>query len=83
MSFQIMNALGVPVPIDLVVRKAFSEAQDIVRLARDNNVTILYPKDFLCRNKTDPKQLHVFPSRGLLDGEIFFKFINASINLSR
>ncbi|PNY11292.1 phosphoglycerate kinase, partial [Trifolium pratense] len=68
MSFQIMNALGVPVPIDLVDRKAFSEALDIVRRARDNNVQILYPKDFWCRNKNDPKQLHVFPSHGLLDG---------------
>jgi phosphoglycerate kinase len=79
MSFQIMHALGVPVPIDLVDRKAFSEAQDIVKLARDNNVTILYPKDFWCRNQIDPKQLHVFPSQGLLDGEIFFKFINEVI----
>ncbi|WJX70840.1 phosphoglycerate kinase [Trifolium repens] len=68
MSFQIMHALGVLVPIDLVDRMAFSEALDIVRLARDNNVQILYPKDFWCRNKNDPKQLHVFPSHGLLDG---------------
>jgi phosphoglycerate kinase len=74
-----MHALGVLVPIDLVDRMAFSEALDIVRLARDNNVQILYPKDFWCRNKNDPKQLHVFPSHGLLDGEIFFNLINAVV----
>ncbi|XP_073220984.1 uncharacterized protein [Cicer arietinum] len=68
MSFQIMQAVGVSVPIELVDRKAFSEALDIVRLARNNGVQISYPKDFWCRNKYDPKQLHVFPSHGLLDG---------------
>lgn len=76
MSFQIMQAVGVSVPIELVDRKAFSEALDIVRLARNNGVQISYPKDFWCRNKYDPKQLHVFPSHGLLDGEIFFKLLN-------
>ncbi|CAI8594100.1 unnamed protein product [Vicia faba] len=68
MSFQIMHALGVHVPIDFVDHKALREALDILRLACDNNVKILYPKDFWCMNKYDPKQLHVFPSHGILDG---------------
>ncbi|KAJ1412746.1 hypothetical protein SESBI_20180 [Sesbania bispinosa] len=68
MSFQIMHALGVSVPVNLVDHKALNEALDIVRLARDRNVQILCPKDFWCRNKCDPKQLQVFPSHGILDG---------------
>ncbi|XP_058751235.1 phosphoglycerate kinase, cytosolic-like [Vicia villosa] len=68
MSFQIMHALGVQVPVDFVDHKALKEALDILKLARDNNVKILYPKDFWCRNKNDPKQSHVFPSLGILDG---------------
>ncbi|XP_027357972.1 uncharacterized protein LOC113867126 isoform X3 [Abrus precatorius] len=68
MSFQIMHALGVSVPRNLVDHKVFNEALDIVRLARDRNVQILYPKDFWCRNKCDPMRLQVFPSHGILDG---------------
>lgn len=78
MSFQIMHALGVQVPIDFVDHKALRETLNILRLARDNNVKILYPKDFWCRNKYNPKQLDVFPSHGILDGEIvFFKLISS------
>ncbi|XP_020233009.1 phosphoglycerate kinase, cytosolic isoform X2 [Cajanus cajan] len=68
MSFQVMHALGVSVPCNLVDHNAFNDALDIVRLARDRNVQILYPKDFWCRKKCDPKQLQVFPSHGILDG---------------
>ncbi|CAL0317375.1 unnamed protein product [Lupinus luteus] len=67
-SFQIMYALGVSVPLNLVDRKALDEALDIVRLAQDTNVQILYPKDFWCRNKQNPSQLQVFPSHGISDG---------------
>ncbi|KAG4383253.1 hypothetical protein GLYMA_13G045400v4 [Glycine max] len=68
MSFQVMHALGVSVPRNLVDHKAFNEALDIVRLARDRNVQILYPKDFWCRKKCDPTQLQVFPSHEISDG---------------
>lgn len=73
-----MHASQVQVPIDFVDHKALPEALDILKLARDNNVKILYPKDFWCRNKYNPKQLLVFPSHEILDGEIvFFKLINS------
>ncbi|CAK8533212.1 unnamed protein product [Lathyrus sativus] len=68
MSFQIMHALGVQVPIDFVDHKALTEALEILKLACDNNVKILYPKDLWCRNKYNPRQLQVFPSHGILDG---------------
>ncbi|KAH1193028.1 Phosphoglycerate kinase [Glycine max] len=59
MPFQVMHALGVSVPRNLVDHKAFNEALDTVRLTRDRNMQILYPKDFWCRKKCDPKQLQV------------------------
>ena len=79
MSFQVMHALGVSIPCDLVDRKAINEALDIVRLAQDRNVQILYPKDFWCQKKCDPKQLQVFPSHGILDGTLFFKLIRGCV----
>ncbi|KAK7381074.1 hypothetical protein VNO78_33598 [Psophocarpus tetragonolobus] len=68
MSFQVMHALGVSVPHNSVEHKVFNEALDMVRLARDRNIQILYPKDFWCRKKCDPNQLQLFPSNGILDG---------------
>ncbi|KAK7266802.1 hypothetical protein RIF29_19458 [Crotalaria pallida] len=68
MSFQVMDALGVSVPLYLVDHKSCNEALDIVRLARDSNTQILYPKDFLCRSKHNPRQLQLFPSHGISDG---------------
>ncbi|XP_052723585.1 phosphoglycerate kinase, chloroplastic isoform X7 [Vigna angularis] len=67
MSFQVMHALGVSIPCDLVDHQAVNEALDIVRLAQDRNVQLLYPKDFWCQKKSDPKQLQLFPSHGILD----------------
>ncbi|KHN24244.1 tRNA (guanine-N(7)-)-methyltransferase [Glycine soja] len=42
MPFQVMHALGVSVPRNLVDHKAFNEALDTVRLTRDRNMQILY-----------------------------------------
>jgi len=83
MSFQIMHALGVSIPCDLVDGQAVNEALDIVRLAQDKNVQILYPKDFWCQKKCNPKQLQVFPSHGILDGALFFKLIRDCVVLLR
>lgn len=71
MAFQIMRALGVSVPLDLVELKACNEALHIVQLAEDRNVRILYPKDFWCRNESNPEQLQTFPSHSIVDGELF------------
>ncbi|KAI9122332.1 hypothetical protein K1719_007021 [Acacia pycnantha] len=68
MSFQIMHALGVSVPLDLVEPKTCNEALHIIQLAQDRNMQILYPKDFWCRNESNPKQLQAFPSHSILNG---------------
>lgn len=78
-----MHALGVSIPCDLVDRQAVNEALDIVRLAQDRNVKLLYPKDFWCQKKSDPKQLQLFPSHGILDGVLFFKLTGDCVVLLR
>ncbi|KAG7964401.1 hypothetical protein I3843_09G168800 [Carya illinoinensis] len=68
MSFQIMHALGLSVPLDLVEYGALNEALDIVQIAYNRNTQILYPKDFWCKNDCFPGKLELFPSNGILDG---------------
>ncbi|KAF3441833.1 hypothetical protein FNV43_RR15748 [Rhamnella rubrinervis] len=66
MSFQIMNALGLSVPLNLVEHGALEEALHIVQFAKSRNVQILHPKDFWCKN--DSGQFEIFPAHGILDG---------------
>lgn len=68
MSFQIMHALGLPVPPELVEKGANVAASDLIQFARDKNITILYPKDFWCTKIHHPNQVEIFPSHGIPDG---------------
>ncbi|KAM5559759.1 phosphoglycerate kinase [Rosa sericea] len=68
MSFQIMHALGLYVPLNLVEHGALKEALDIVQFAHNRSVQILYPKDFWCKNDRHPKQLEIYPAHAIPDG---------------
>ncbi|PRQ43595.1 putative phosphoglycerate kinase [Rosa chinensis] len=68
MSFQIMHALGLSVPLNLVEHGALKEALDIVQFAHNRNVQILYPNDFWCKNDRHPKQLEIYPAHAIPDG---------------
>ncbi|XP_024038220.1 uncharacterized protein LOC18038153 isoform X1 [Citrus clementina] len=68
MSFQIMHALGLPVPPELVEKGANDAASDLIQFARDKHITILYPKDFWCTKIHHPNQVEIFPSHGIPDG---------------
>ncbi|XP_065855843.1 phosphoglycerate kinase, cytosolic-like isoform X2 [Euphorbia lathyris] len=68
MSFQIMHAFGYSVPSTLVEPGAYKAAMDIIRFARERNVSILYPQDFWCIKDCKSNQLEVFPSHGISDG---------------
>nr|XP_023877852.1 uncharacterized protein LOC111990295 isoform X2 [Quercus suber] len=68
MSFQIMHALGVSVPLNFVENGALREALDIVRFAQNRDIQILYPKDFWCKNDCLPGKLELFPAHSILDG---------------
>lgn len=68
MAFQIMHALGLPVPLHLVEHGALKEALNLIHLMQYRNIQMLYPKDFWCINISLPKQLQIFPAHAILDG---------------
>ncbi|KAL6141943.1 hypothetical protein ACLB2K_060229 [Fragaria x ananassa] len=68
MAFQIMHALQVSVPLNLVEQGTLKDALDIIQFAQNRNVQILYPKDFWCKNDHHPKQLEIFPGHAIPDG---------------
>ncbi|GMN39195.1 hypothetical protein TIFTF001_008410 [Ficus carica] len=68
MAFQIMHALGLSVPSNLVERGALKQALDIVQFAQSRNVNLIYPQDFWCKNDRFSSQFEIFPSHGIMDG---------------
>ncbi|GAB4833613.1 hypothetical protein Ancab_031858 [Ancistrocladus abbreviatus] len=68
MAFQIMHALGMPVPLNLVEHGALEEAAEIIQIAKNRSITILLPRDFLCTNNQFPKQMEIFPANYILHG---------------
>ncbi|KAL3753959.1 hypothetical protein ACJRO7_001238 [Eucalyptus globulus] len=68
MSFQIMHALGLLVPLNHLELGATKEASELVQVAQDRNIPILYPKDFWCLNENVPDQLELFPAHALSKG---------------
>ncbi|KAI3748428.1 hypothetical protein L6452_11484 [Arctium lappa] len=67
MAFQIMHALGLPVPRKLVEAGAFHEAIRIIQIANSRNIPILFPKDFWCLND-HLKKPQLVPAHCLLEG---------------
>ncbi|XP_030452416.1 phosphoglycerate kinase, cytosolic-like isoform X2 [Syzygium oleosum] len=68
MSFQIMHALGLLVPINHLELGATKAASELVQVAQDRNIPILYPKDFWCLNENVPNQLELFPAHAISKG---------------
>ncbi|XP_077221807.1 phosphoglycerate kinase, cytosolic-like isoform X2 [Tasmannia lanceolata] len=68
LAFQIMHALGMPVSLSFVEHGAIRDALEIIQLAKNRNIPILYPKDFWCMNDSLPKLLDIFPSDGIISG---------------
>ncbi|GMH09824.1 hypothetical protein Nepgr_011665 [Nepenthes gracilis] len=68
MGFQIMHALGMPLPLNLVEHGALEEAVEIIRYAKSRSTTILLPRDFLCANNQYPELMELFPAHGILHG---------------
>lgn len=49
-AFQIMNALGLPVPVKLVEHRAIEGALNLVESMKSKGREIVLPRDFLCTN---------------------------------
>lgn len=69
MAFQIMHALGYPVSSSFVEHGAVRDVSNIINLAQNRNIPILFPNDFWCINDFLPELCDLFPSSGILTGE--------------
>lgn len=71
--FQINHALGLPVPHRLLEHNGchhfIQKVLGLVQLARDRNVPIFTPTDFICKNDCDPQILDIFHTDKILNGE--------------
>ncbi|KAK6147026.1 hypothetical protein DH2020_017938 [Rehmannia glutinosa] len=68
MAFQIMHALGVPVPTKLVELGALKEAVSIVESAKSRNIPLVFPKDVWCIKDHIPEQMDLFSVYSILEG---------------
>ncbi|XXG45410.1 hypothetical protein AAC387_Pa02g0499 [Persea americana] len=68
MAFQIMHALGYPVSSSFVEHGAVRDVSNIINLAQNRNIPILFPNDFWCINDFLPELCDLFPSSGILTG---------------
>lgn len=72
MAFQIMHALGVPLPSNLVDCGASKAAVETLQYVKHRNIPILLPKYFRCESYSNPMQSETFPAHGILDGTYEF-----------
>ncbi|KAL6507894.1 hypothetical protein OROGR_024089 [Orobanche gracilis] len=68
MAFQILHALGVPVPVKLVDLGALKEAASIVESAESRNIPLLLPKDIRCIKDHISEKMEIFPVNSILEG---------------
>ncbi|CAM8969025.1 unnamed protein product [Rhodiola kirilowii] len=60
-SFQVMHALGLHVPLNLVDHKAFQEAKKFVQIASSRRIPIVCPRDFWCARSHLPQKVELVP----------------------
>ncbi|XP_020553516.1 uncharacterized protein LOC105174272 isoform X1 [Sesamum indicum] len=68
MAFQIMHALGVPVPMKFVELGALKEAVSIVETAKLRNIPLVVPKDFWCIKNHPLNQIEIFSAYSISEG---------------
>lgn len=69
MSFQIMHALGLSIPLNLLEGGSAKEALELIKVAKARNASILCPKDFWCMRNNLQTQLKVLPFHGISEGK--------------
>lgn len=70
MAFQLMNALGMPVPMKLVEKRAVGEALGIIQYTKARSISVVLPKDFWCRNDNFHDRMEIFPAGCIPGGKI-------------
>ncbi|MQM05287.1 hypothetical protein Taro_038087 [Colocasia esculenta] len=74
MAFQVMHALGMTVPMNLVEYDAVGQVLELIQLATNRNVKIFLPDDFWCMDNKHPGMMDIFPSDRILPDCIKVQF---------
>ncbi|KAK9733360.1 hypothetical protein RND81_04G062400 [Saponaria officinalis] len=68
MAFQILHAMGLPVPLNLIKEQGAKEALELVKIAERRSIPILLPKDFCCKHIHLPIPMKTFSAEDILEG---------------
>lgn len=71
LAFQVMKALGLPVPAFCVEQNAVGEALKLIKLAESRKIPMYYPDDFWCLSDSSTKPLDIVRSDEIVSGEPF------------
>ncbi|OAY71813.1 Phosphoglycerate kinase [Ananas comosus] len=68
LAFQVMKALGLPVPAFCVEQNAVGEALKLIKLAESRKIPMYYPDDFWCLSDSSTKPLEIVRSDEIVSG---------------
>ncbi|XP_020084507.1 uncharacterized protein LOC109707563 isoform X2 [Ananas comosus] len=68
LAFQVMKALGLPVPAFCVEQNAVGEALKLIKLAESRKIPMYYPDDFWCLSDSSTKPLDIVRSDEIVSG---------------
>ncbi|KAG8376598.1 hypothetical protein BUALT_Bualt09G0080200 [Buddleja alternifolia] len=68
LAFQIMHALGVPLPMKLVEPGSLKKAVSIVELAKSRNIPLVLPKDIWCSEDHNPQKMEICSAHSIREG---------------
>lgn len=69
MAFQIMHALGAPVPMKLVETGALEEASRIVESAKSRNIPVVLPQDVWCVTDHVAEEIQITSVHSIPEGK--------------
>ena len=70
MAFQIMHALGTPVPMKLVETGALEEAARIVEFAKSRNIPVVLPQDIWCITDHVSEKIQIASVHSIPEGKL-------------
>lgn len=87
MAFQIMYALGVPVPMKLVETGALEDAARLVEFAKSRKIPLVLPQDVWCITDHVSGEMQIASVYSIPEGEsltyrLSLSFINVLLSLS-
>lgn len=70
MAFQIMHALGTPIPMKLVETGALEDAARIVEFAKSRNIPVVLPQDVWCITDHVSEKIQIASVHSIPEGKL-------------